>query len=74
MKRVRHKHRGPGKRARRREYGRLGGWPTRLYWAERDYSAVDLHWPDGRPLAAGEIKSGQTLTFDWATGEVLGIE
>jgi hypothetical protein len=37
------------------------------------YAAVTLHFKDGTPLQAGDIKEGATVTFDRSTGEVLSI-
>ena len=37
---------------------------------ERDHKAVTLH-KDGAPLKAGDLKRGQTVTFERSTGRVM---
>jgi hypothetical protein len=37
-------------------------------------NSMTLHHADGRPLLAGEIPEGGTVTFDISTGEVLAIK
>ena len=34
---------------------------------------VDVHHKDGRPLTAGELDSGDEISIDMRTGEVLAI-
>ena len=39
----------------------------------RRYRTVDLHYPSGEPLRAGDMKSGTTVVFDLQTGVVSRI-
>ncbi len=37
------------------------------------YGPVTLHRSNEKPLRAGEIGKGDTVIFDWVTGEVYNI-
>jgi hypothetical protein len=36
-------------------------------------ASIVLKWPSGRPVVAGEIRAGETVTFIRSTGEVIKI-